>query len=55
MTPRVLNKDTTDQQQKYRWWALVVLALGLLITIVDASVVNIASPAIQKEYGATMV
>lgn len=55
MTLGERNKNMIDEQQKHRWWALVVLGLGLLITIVDASVVNIAAPAIQKDYGATMV
>jgi len=53
------SKSTADptagdeKQHKSRWLALFMLALALLMSVVDASVVSVATPAIQKEFNAT--
>jgi EmrB/QacA subfamily drug resistance transporter len=40
---------TVDERQ--RWIALVVLCLGFLMIILDATIVNVALPTIQKDLG----
>jgi len=40
----------TDKQHKTRWLALLALGLSLFAGVVDSSVVNIATPAIQDEF-----
>ncbi len=35
--------------EKYRWWALVFLAVGLAIVIIDNSVLNVAIPYILRD------
>ncbi len=47
------ESSKTRRQQKVRWLALLVLGLGLLIGVVDSSVVNVATPAMQVEFSAT--
>jgi EmrB/QacA subfamily drug resistance transporter len=42
-----------DRQHRVRWLALLVLGLATLVTVVDSSVVNVATPAMQEEFGAT--
>jgi len=42
-----------DRQHKVRWLALLVLGLGLFVAVVDSSVVNVATPAMQQEFQAT--
>jgi MFS family permease len=42
-----------DKQHRLRWLALLVLGLGLLVGVVDASVVSVARPAMQEEFNAT--
>lgn len=37
-----------------RWWILLVIAFGVLVIVLDTSVVNIALPAMQRALGATM-
>jgi EmrB/QacA subfamily drug resistance transporter len=34
-----------------RWWALAVLAMAQFVTILDAAIVNVALPSIQKDLG----
>ena len=38
---------------RYRWWALAVLCLSLLIVVVDNTVVTVALPALAQALGAT--
>ena len=41
------------KQHKTRWLALLMLSLGLLMSVVDASVVNVTTPAMQKDFNAS--
>src|SRR2546429_9699295 len=41
----------TTQTDKNRWIALVVLCTGMLMIVLDATVVNVALPAIQSDLG----
>ncbi len=40
--------------EKYRWWALVVLSLGLAIVIIDNTVLNVAIPYILRDLNSTL-
>src|ERR1700761_3855519 len=42
---------TTRPEQDTRWRALVVLCAGMLMIVLDATVVNVALPSIQKDLG----
>src|SRR5687768_5198125 len=38
-----------------RWWALIVLCLGVLMIVLDTTIVNVALPAIRSDLGFTEV
>ena len=42
---------TTRREQDTRWRALVVLCAGMLMIVLDATVVNVALPSIQRDLG----
>src|ERR671927_364878 len=46
MTP---TQDTTNDRS--RWVALYVLCVGVLMIVLDATVVNVALPSIQEDLG----
>jgi MFS family permease len=46
-------ENHADRQYRVRWLALLVLGLGLFVAVVDSSVVNVATPAMQQEFQAT--
>src|SRR6186997_1978071 len=48
MTP---TQDTTNDRS--RWVALYVLCVGVLMIVLDATVVNVALPSIQEDLGFT--
>jgi EmrB/QacA subfamily drug resistance transporter len=41
----------TDNNERSRWIALVVLCVGMLMIVLDATVVNVALPTIQDDLG----
>jgi len=41
----------TPADSRYRWIALVVLCVGMLMIVLDATVVNVALPSIQSDLG----
>ena len=43
-----MTNDTTDRK---RWLALYVLCTGMLMIVLDATVVNVALPTIQRDLG----
>ena len=45
-------KDTRHYRR--RWWILGVLAVSVLIVVIDATIINIALPTLQRELGTTM-
>src|SRR3989440_8018285 len=47
-TKPVTTKTDTDRS---RWIALVVLCGGMLMIVLDATIVNVALPSIQKDLG----
>jgi len=44
-----LNQDTSSDRS--RWTALVVLCVGMLMIVLDATIVNVALPSIQDDLG----
>src|SRR5919199_5878630 len=45
----MVTADTgTDRR---RWWALYVLCVGVLMIVLDATIVNVALPSIQDDLG----
>src|SRR5881227_957110 len=48
----VTNLPTAEQKQdRSRWTALVVLCVGMLMIILDMTIVNVALPSIQADLG----
>lgn len=43
-----------EKRDQRRWWALIVLALSLLLVIMDGTIVNVAIPSIQTDLNATL-
>jgi EmrB/QacA subfamily drug resistance transporter len=41
----------TTTQERTRWLALVVLCVGMLMIVLDATIVNVALPSIQRDLG----
>ncbi len=41
-------------QDRKRWYALLILSLSLMLTIIDGTVVNVAIPTIRAEFDATL-
>ena len=48
-----VSEDHADRQHRVRWLALLVLGLATLVTVVDSSVVDVATPAMQEDFQAT--
>src|SRR5450755_4901014 len=42
-------RQTTDQSERQRWIALIVLCAGFLMIILDQTIVNVALPSIQTD------
>ena len=45
------DRDRAPAQDRSRWVALVVLCVGVLMIVLDATVVNVALPSIQSDLG----
>src|SRR6478609_1472341 len=42
---------TADSDSKQRWLALMVLCLGVLMIVLDTTIVNVALPSIRQDLG----
>jgi len=51
-TAAIIDRQT-QAANRSRWIALVVLCVGMLMIVLDATVVNVALPSIQKDLGFT--
>jgi EmrB/QacA subfamily drug resistance transporter len=47
------NSETTPTTSRARWLALTVLCAGMLMIVLDATIVNVALPSIQHDLGFT--
>jgi EmrB/QacA subfamily drug resistance transporter len=50
-TPPAIQRATGPHTDRVRWVALYVLCVGVLMIVLDATVVNVALPAIQSDLG----
>ncbi len=48
---RTDRNDTQAQDDRARWMALIVLCVGMLMIVLDVTVVNVALPSIQDDLG----
>ena len=46
-----MTRTDTATDDRARWTALYVLCIGMLMIVLDATVVNVALPAIQDDLG----
>ena len=44
-------KDTSHDDDRRRWFALIVLCLGTLMIVLDTTIVNVALPSIRTDLG----
>lgn len=48
-----MNDLHADFDNRRRWWALLVLCLGVLMIVLDTTIVNVALPSIRTDLGFT--
>src|SRR5205085_10634862 len=48
---RAGRRDMTTSTDRSRWIALYVLCVGMLMIVLDATIVNVALPSIQDDLG----
>ena len=54
MTAESTHTDSTEtQDDRSRWIALIVLCVGMLMIVLDVTVVNVALPSMQEDLGFT--
>ena len=46
-----IGQDTRPMNDRARWTALIVLCVGMLMIILDQTIVNVALPSIQDDLG----
>src|SRR3954465_8069754 len=51
MTITEAAPQTTQTAERSRWIALIVLCVGMLMIVLDATIVNVALPSIQQDLG----
>jgi EmrB/QacA subfamily drug resistance transporter len=51
--PDIAHEAADTKQERSRWIALVVLCVGMLMIILDMTIVNVALPSIQHDLGFT--
>jgi len=45
------SNPTVDTDDRSRWLALYVLCVGMLMIVLDSTIVNVALPSIQEDLG----
>src|SRR5512132_1940949 len=51
MATAITNTSPSETSDRRRWIALVVLCVGMLMIVLDATIVNVALPSIQGDLG----
>jgi EmrB/QacA subfamily drug resistance transporter len=51
MTANETSTATAAPEERSRWLALIVLCVGMLMIVLDATIVNVALPSIQDDLG----
>jgi EmrB/QacA subfamily drug resistance transporter len=51
MPTPITSATSTQVDERRRWTALVVLCIGMLMIVLDATIVNVALPSIQDDLG----
>jgi EmrB/QacA subfamily drug resistance transporter len=51
MNKRLTQVQSTSNSEGNRWIALIVLCIGMLMIVLDATIVNVALPSIQDDLG----
>jgi EmrB/QacA subfamily drug resistance transporter len=51
--PEKDSRMTQHSDNRKRWWALMVLCLGVLMIVLDTTIVNVALPSIKTDLGFT--
>jgi EmrB/QacA subfamily drug resistance transporter len=46
-----ISRNTKEYRQ--RWWTLLVISISVLIIVIDATIVNVALPTLQRELNTT--
>ena len=46
-----IARDT--QAYRRRWWTLLIISISVLIIVIDATIVNVALPTLQRELNTT--
>ena len=42
----------TESRQGQKWWVMAAVALGVFLSTIDGSIVNLALPVLAREFGA---
>src|SRR5678815_1109463 len=42
----------TESRQADKWWVMTAVAVGVLLSTIDGSIVNLALPVLAREFGA---
>ena len=43
----------TESRQDQKWWVMAAVAVGVFLSTIDGSIVNLALPVLAREFGAT--
>src|SRR5688500_12939850 len=43
----------TESRQAQKWWTMAAVAVGIFLSTIDGSIVNLALPQLAREFGAT--
>lgn len=50
----MLSLSRLQRRLAYKWWVLLTVALGMLMSMMDSTIVNIAIPQMQRAFAASL-
>src|SRR5215475_8227803 len=50
----MLSLSRFQGQLAYKWWVMLTVALGMLMSMMDSTIVNIAIPQMQRAFAASL-